>query len=121
MAYWAVTLLGTATLFISYITYTRRRCLDRRPVRDICNLLLKLQKPPAPVAPREQTSPVHKAARGQEASQTVTCLAQLAHPRKARESPGRDSDHHSPAVTQATPTPTPSDKKAVVFVWRVGT
>ena len=46
--------------------------------------------------------PVRKAAR----VQAVTCLAQLAQPRKAWENPGRDSDHHSPAVTQATPTPT---------------
>ena len=48
--------------------------------------------------------PVRKAAR----VQAVTCLAQLAQPRKARENPGRDGDHHSPAVTQATPTPTQS-------------
>jgi len=46
--------------------------------------------------------PVRKAAR----VQAVTCLAQLAQPRKARVNPGRDGDHHSPAVTQATPTPT---------------
>ena len=47
--------------------------------------------------------PVREAAR----VQAVTCLAQLAQPHKAWEIPGRDSDHHSPAVTQATPTPTP--------------
>ena len=46
--------------------------------------------------------PVRKAAR----VQAVTCHSQLAQPRKAWENPGRDSDHHSPAVTQATPTPT---------------
>ena len=47
--------------------------------------------------------PVRRAAR----VQAVTHHSQLAQPRKARENPGRDSDHHSPAVTQATPTPTP--------------
>ena len=56
----------------------------------ICNLLLKLQKPPAPAAPREQTSPVHKAARGQ----AVTCLAQLAPSHQAGKTQG-ESSHRS--------------------------
>ena len=46
--------------------------------------------------------PVRKAAR----AQAVTHHSQLAQPRKTWENPGRDGDHHSPAVTQATPTPT---------------
>ena len=53
-------------------------------------MLLKLQKPPAPAAPREQTSPVHKAAR----VQAVTCLAQLAPSRQAGNTQG-GSSHRS--------------------------
>ena len=53
-------------------------------------MLLKLQKPPAPAAPREQTSPVHKAARGQ----AVTCLAQLAPSHQAGKTQG-ESSHRS--------------------------
>ena len=68
--------------------------LKRRPTLSrnlqFCNLLLKLQKPPAPAAPREQTSPVHKAARGQ----TVTCLAQFAPSHQAGKTQG-ESSHRS--------------------------
>ena len=60
---------------------------------------IKTSKASRPRRTPGTASPVRKAARVQAA----TCHSQLAQPRKAWENPGRDSDHHSPAVTQATP------------------
>ena len=69
------------------------------PSEYFCNLqfAIRTSKASRPRRTPGTALPVRKAAR----VQAVTCLAQLAQPRKAWENPGRDSDHRSPAVTQA--------------------
>ena len=71
---------------------------------------INTSKPPAPAAPREQTSPVHKAVRGQ----AVTCLAQLALPHQAGNTQGEAAtalNLHSPAATGHPSIQPPSPNK----------
>ena len=76
--------------------------LKRQLFRTLSSALRNTSKASRPLPRRTPGTalPVRKAAR----VQAVTCLAQQAQPRKAWVNPGRDGDHRSPAVTQATPT-----------------
>ena len=77
----------------------------------ICNLqfAISTSKPPAPVAPREQTSPVHKAAR----VQAVTCLAQLALPHQT----GNTQGEAVAALNLLSPAATGPPETAIVDLW----